>query len=232
MTLVDRIIGTETVPTRNSQVVEGHAGQGCLGWICLRLAELAIPVCDGILRGGNGRQIQILFKSILSNPCTLRERLEQCPCSLEDVVSNCYNIISNSKHTNLRRRQGCIVCTDMSGAIVWRRERRRDLGSQRCRGRFIRLLPFFTAETKCLFDPLVRPVVLVKVLRLEGRMQDLQDIEVLDVHSILPVQIDTEVKEVQKDELPPIEDLWNNIYVDGLGAKLQPIEKSLPKIQL
>lgn len=46
------------------------------------------------------------------------------------------------------------------------------------------------------------------------------------------LQIDKETKDVQKDDLPPIEDLWNNIYVDGLGAKLQPIEKSLPKIQL
>ena len=40
------------------------------------------------------------------------------------------------------------------------------------------------------------------------------------------------VVDVKGDEEPPIEDLWNNIYIDGLSAKLQPIEKSLPKIQL
>ena len=48
----------------------------------------------------------------------------------------------------------------------------------------------------------------------------------------LYLQVDGLVKEVKDDEEPPIEDLWNNIYVDGLKAKLQPIERSLPKIQL
>lgn len=48
----------------------------------------------------------------------------------------------------------------------------------------------------------------------------------------LPDQVDGFVKEVKDDEEPPIEDLWNNIYIDGLKAKLQPIERSLPKIQL
>jgi hypothetical protein len=45
-------------------------------------------------------------------------------------------------------------------------------------------------------------------------------------------QVEGLVEEVKGDEEPPIEDLWNNIYVNGLSAKLQPIEKALPKIQL
>lgn len=48
----------------------------------------------------------------------------------------------------------------------------------------------------------------------------------------LKKEVEGYVEEVKGDEEPPIEDLWNNIYVSGLGAKLQPIEKSLPKIQL
>lgn len=49
---------------------------------------------------------------------------------------------------------------------------------------------------------------------------------------VLCLKVEKLVEEVKSDEEPPIEDLWNNIYVDGLKAKLQPIEKSLPKIQL
>lgn len=46
------------------------------------------------------------------------------------------------------------------------------------------------------------------------------------------LQVEAEIEAAKKSEFPPIEDLWNNIYVDGLGAKLRPIEISKPKIQL
>ena len=50
--------------------------------------------------------------------------------------------------------------------------------------------------------------------------------------SILHFQVEAEIEAAKKSDFPPIEDLWNNIYVDGLGAKLRPIEISKPKIQL
>ena len=46
------------------------------------------------------------------------------------------------------------------------------------------------------------------------------------------VQVEAEITEAKKGEEPPIEDLWNNIYADGLGAQLRPIEIGKPKIQL
>ena len=46
------------------------------------------------------------------------------------------------------------------------------------------------------------------------------------------LQVEAEIEAAKKSEFPPIEDLWNNIYADGLGAKLRPIEISKPKIQL
>ena len=58
-------------------------------------------------------------------------------------------------------------------------------------------------------------------------------------HSVLDMspghclpQVEAEIEAAKKSEFPPIEDLWNNIYADGLGAKLRPIEISKPKIQL
>ena len=50
--------------------------------------------------------------------------------------------------------------------------------------------------------------------------------------SVLLLQVEAEIEAAKKSDFPPIEDLWNNIYVDGLGAKLRPIEISKPKIQL
>jgi hypothetical protein len=46
------------------------------------------------------------------------------------------------------------------------------------------------------------------------------------------LQVEADIEAAKKSEFPPIEDLWNNIYKDGLGAKLRPIEISKPKIQL
>lgn len=46
------------------------------------------------------------------------------------------------------------------------------------------------------------------------------------------VQVEAEIAEAKKSPEPPIEDLWNNIYADGLGAQLRPIEIGKPKIQL
>ena len=40
------------------------------------------------------------------------------------------------------------------------------------------------------------------------------------------------IEEAKKSPEPPIEGLWNNIYADGLGAELQPIEMGRPKIKL
>ena len=48
----------------------------------------------------------------------------------------------------------------------------------------------------------------------------------------LMVQVEAEIEAAKNSEFPPIEDLWNNIYEDGLGAKLRPIEIGKPKIQL
>ena len=50
--------------------------------------------------------------------------------------------------------------------------------------------------------------------------------------SVLLLQVEAQIEAAKKSDFPPIEDLWNNIYVDGLGAKLRPIEISKPKIQL
>ena len=49
---------------------------------------------------------------------------------------------------------------------------------------------------------------------------------------VIVVQVEAEIEEAKKSDFPPIEDLWNNIYEDGLGAKLRPIEIGKPKIQL
>ncbi|KAK9903407.1 hypothetical protein WJX75_004838 [Coccomyxa subellipsoidea] len=40
------------------------------------------------------------------------------------------------------------------------------------------------------------------------------------------------IEEAKKDAYPPIENLWLNIYKDGLGAKLRGMEMGRPKIQL
>ena len=48
----------------------------------------------------------------------------------------------------------------------------------------------------------------------------------------LLLQVEADIVAAKKSDFPPIEDLWNNIYKDGLGAKLRPIEISKPKIQL
>ena len=45
-------------------------------------------------------------------------------------------------------------------------------------------------------------------------------------------EIDEAVEEAKKSAVPPIEDLWNNIYVAGLGARLRPIEVGRPPIIL
>jgi len=45
-------------------------------------------------------------------------------------------------------------------------------------------------------------------------------------------EIDEAVEEAKKSAEPPIEDLWNNIYVSGLGARLRPIEVGRPPIIL
>ncbi len=45
-------------------------------------------------------------------------------------------------------------------------------------------------------------------------------------------EIDEAVEEAKKSSVPPIEDLWNNIYVAGLGARLRPIEVGRPPIIL
>ena len=51
-------------------------------------------------------------------------------------------------------------------------------------------------------------------------------------HVCAAIQVEADIEAAKKGEFPPIEDLWNNIYADGLGAKLRPIEISKPKIQL
>lgn len=45
-------------------------------------------------------------------------------------------------------------------------------------------------------------------------------------------QVQSDVEAAKQCEEPPIQDLWNNIYLDGLGAKFRNIESSKPKIQL
>ena len=48
----------------------------------------------------------------------------------------------------------------------------------------------------------------------------------------LKAQVNADVEEAKKSPFPPEEDFYNNIYVDGLGAKLRPIEVGMDKIQL
>jgi hypothetical protein len=50
------------------------------------------------------------------------------------------------------------------------------------------------------------------------------------VHSMQDVA--DSIEEAKKDAYPPIENLWLNIYKDGLGAKLRGMEMGRPKIQL
>lgn len=45
-------------------------------------------------------------------------------------------------------------------------------------------------------------------------------------------EVQKQIDEAKKGAEPPIEDLWNNIYLDPLGAKMRPMEIGLPKIQL
>ena len=45
-------------------------------------------------------------------------------------------------------------------------------------------------------------------------------------------QVQADIEDAKKSPEPPIQDLWNNIYQDGLGAKFRNIESSKPKIQL
>lgn len=41
-----------------------------------------------------------------------------------------------------------------------------------------------------------------------------------------------QIEEAKQSKEPPIENLWLNIYVDGLGAKMRGMEMGRPKIQL
>ncbi len=41
-----------------------------------------------------------------------------------------------------------------------------------------------------------------------------------------------QIELAKQDAYPPIENLWLNIYKDGLGAKLRGMEMGRPKIQL
>ena len=45
-------------------------------------------------------------------------------------------------------------------------------------------------------------------------------------------EIDEALEAAKKGSEPPIADLWNNIYVAGLGARLRPIEIGRPPIIL
>ena len=45
-------------------------------------------------------------------------------------------------------------------------------------------------------------------------------------------EIDEALEAAKKGSEPPIADLWNNIYVAGLGARLRPIEVGRPPIIL
>ncbi len=43
-------------------------------------------------------------------------------------------------------------------------------------------------------------------------------------------EVQAAVEEAQQCKEPPIEDLWNNVYVDGLGTTMRPIQIGLPRI--
>jgi hypothetical protein len=43
-------------------------------------------------------------------------------------------------------------------------------------------------------------------------------------------EVQTAIEEAKQSSDPPIEDLWNNVYVDGLGAQMRPIEMGRPRI--
>lgn len=44
--------------------------------------------------------------------------------------------------------------------------------------------------------------------------------------------VSDQIEEAKQDAQPPIENLWLNIYKDGIGAKMRPMEMGRPKIQL
>lgn len=74
------------------------------------------------------------------------------------------------------------------------------------------------------------PIEHVKTLLTENNFAEGSDLKKREKQ--IKREVEAEIEEAKKSEFPPIEDLWNNIYADGLGAKLRPIEISKPKIQL
>lgn len=43
-------------------------------------------------------------------------------------------------------------------------------------------------------------------------------------------EVQDAVEEAKLGKEPPIEDLWNNVYKDGLGATMRPIQMGRPRI--
>ena len=44
--------------------------------------------------------------------------------------------------------------------------------------------------------------------------------------------VSEQIEAAKQSEQPPIDNLWLNIYKDGLGAKLRGLEMGRPKIHL
>ncbi|CAK0786806.1 hypothetical protein CVIRNUC_010020 [Coccomyxa viridis] len=74
------------------------------------------------------------------------------------------------------------------------------------------------------------PIEHMRTLILEHEFAEPGDLKRMEKEIKKDVQ--RQIDEAKEGKQPPIEDLWNNIYVDPLGAKMRPMEIGLPKIQL
>ncbi|KAK9825166.1 hypothetical protein WJX81_000917 [Elliptochloris bilobata] len=74
------------------------------------------------------------------------------------------------------------------------------------------------------------PIEHVRTLLLEHNFAEAKELK--QIERDVKKEIDEALEAAKKGSEPPIEDLWNNIYVAGLGARLRPIEIGRPPIVL
>ncbi|CAL8465323.1 g4858 [Coccomyxa elongata] len=74
------------------------------------------------------------------------------------------------------------------------------------------------------------PIEHVRTLLQEHGFADAQELKRIEKE--VKKDVSDQIEEAKQDAQPPIENLWLNIYKDGLGAKMRPMEMGRPKIQL
>eukprot|EP00884_Botryococcus_braunii_P009082 jgi/Botrbrau1/18175/Bobra.53_1s0043.1 len=72
------------------------------------------------------------------------------------------------------------------------------------------------------------PIEHVRTLLLENNFATEQELKKLEKQ--IKQEVQDAVEDAQQCKEPPIEDLWNNVYLDGLGATMRPIQIGLPRI--